>query len=170
MAESVVFRPRSAGLGLGMVALPLLSAITVLLGVAAVLELNPIVGLSIFIVCQLIALVPLLLLARLLLGLFALQVDPDALTIVGRYGASSLRLPWSDLYAVGLADWRGNQMLAVQPLKPFTRSPKRVLVWDRDLLLIATLDNWSATRDEMLATLRRHAGDRWVEHLEVGTE
>lgn len=149
-----------------MVALPLLSAITVLLGVAAVLELSPIVGLSIFIACQLLALVPLFLLARLLLGLFALEIGPEALTVSGRYGASSVRLAWTDQYAVGLVDWRGNQMLAVRPVKPFNRPPKRALICHGDLLIITGLDNWSAPRDEVLAALHRHAGARWDDHLD----
>ena len=168
MADSVVFRPRSAGLALGMVALPLLSATTVLLGVGAVLQLNPMIGLAIFIACQLLALVPLLLLGRLLLGLFDLELDADALTVVGRYGANSLRLPWTDLYAVGLVDWRGTQMLAVEPVKTFARSPNRALVWDDDrgLLLIAGLDNWSEPRDEVLANLRLHADSLWVDRID----
>jgi len=162
MADSVVFRPRSAGLALGMVALPLLSATTVLLGVGAVLQLNPMIGLAIFIACQLLALVP------LLLGLFDLELDADALTVVGRYGANSLRLPWTDLYAVGLVDWRGTQMLAVEPVKTFARSPNRALVWDDDrgLLLIAGLDNWSEPRDEVLANLRLHADSLWVDRID----
>jgi hypothetical protein len=163
MGENEVFEPRSAGRALAVVAFPLLSAVCVLLGVVAVLQLSPIVGMILFIGCLLLAGLPLLVMAAVLRGSFTLNVDDDGLILVGVLGGR-VKLPWAEQAAVGLAAYRGATMLAVRPLEPPKRAPRRSMVWDRQtgLLMISGLDNWSAPRDEVVEAVRRFAGPLWT--------
>jgi hypothetical protein len=169
MGETVVFRPRSAGAALAVVAFPLLSAVCVLLGVLAVLALSPIVGMALFIGCLLLAGLPILVMSVALRGAFTMTVDDLALTITGALSPGRTRLYWADQTAVGLAWWRGNRMLAVRPAEPLRRAPRRGLIWDREsgLLLISGLDNWSAPRDEVIDAVRERAGLLWNDHLDA---
>ena len=168
VTQPVVFRPSSAAVGVALIAFPALSAITILLGVLAVLALSPIVGMTLFIVCQLLALVPIGLLALTLRSWFQLQVDDEALTVSGPFGSRPLRMPWADLTAIGLVGLRGSRLLAVRPVEPWRRSPRWALSWDAEcgLLTIAGLDNWSAPRDEVLGTIRSYAGPLWTDQLD----
>ncbi|HYU83893.1 MAG TPA: hypothetical protein VEK80_03725 [Kribbellaceae bacterium] len=168
MAEPVVFRPSSAARAVAVVAFPALSVITVLLGVGAVLMLSPITGMTLFIICQLLALVPVAILALTLRTWFELRLDDHGLTVSGQFGSRSLRLPWADLAAVGLVGLRGSQLLAVRPVVPWRRSPRWALGWDREcgLLTIGGLDNWDAPRDRVLATIQAYAGPLWSDRLD----
>ncbi|HEY3005251.1 MAG TPA: hypothetical protein VGJ44_23090, partial [Kribbellaceae bacterium] len=171
MAEPVVFRPSSAARAVAVVAFPALSVITVLLGVGAVLMLSPITGMALFIACQLLALVPVAILALTLRTWFELRLDDDGLTVSGQFGSRALHLPWADLAAVGLVGLvglRGSQQLAVRPLVPWRRSPHWALSWDRQcgLLVIGGLDNWDAPRDRVLATIQAYAGPLWSDRLD----
>jgi len=164
-----VFRPRTTGLAWAVVALPLLAAVAVALGVVAFLELGGLPGATVLIVCGLLALIPLSALAAVLRRWFKLRLDADALTVIGLLGIGRVRLPWADQVAIGLSSWRGARLLAVRPVTPLKRSPRRALIWDREngVLLIGSLDNWSAPRDEVLSALHRHAGTKWVDQLDA---
>jgi hypothetical protein len=168
MGESVVFRPRSAGAALAVVAFPMLSAVCILLGVLAVLALSPITGMLLFISCLLLAGLPILVMAVALRGAFTMTVDDLAVTITSPLSPRRTRLRWADQRAVGLIWWRGNRMLATRPLEPLRRAPRRGLTWDSEtgLLLISGLDNWSAPRDEIVDAVRSRAGLLWNDSLD----
>jgi hypothetical protein len=168
MGEAEVFQPRSAGRAVAVIAFPLLSAVCVLIGVVAVLRLSPIVGMILFIAFLLLGGVPLLVMAAVLRGSFTLNVDDEALTMVGVLGGR-VRLAWVDQAAVGLTSWRGATMLAVRPVEPPRRAPRRSMDWDREsgLLMITGLDNWSAPRDEVVDAVRSFAGELWTPSFDV---
>jgi hypothetical protein len=159
MGEAEVFQPRSAGRAVAVIAFPLLSAVCVLIGVVAVLRLSPIVGMILFIAFLLLGGVPLLVMAAVLRGSF---------TLVGVLGGR-VRLAWVDQAAVGLTSWRGATMLAVRPVEPPRRAPRRSMDWDREsgLLMITGLDNWSAPRDEVVDAVRSFAGELWTPSFDV---
>lgn len=168
MGDSEVFEPRSAGRALAVVAFPVLAGVILMLGVLAVLQLSPITGMIVFIACLLLAGLPLLVMAAVLRGSFTLQADDLGLTLTGVLGGR-VRLPWIEQDAVGLIPWRGITMLAVRPVEPLRKPPRRSMTWDRDsgLLMITGLDNWSAPRDEVVDAVRRYAGVLWTERIDA---
>ncbi|GLZ05693.1 hypothetical protein Acsp03_31590 [Actinomadura sp. NBRC 104412] len=124
-------------------------------------------------------------------GWFSIHVDAEALSIVGFLGLWRARMPWKDLEAVGLVPAQvgmsremhketlkskaGNPkrlnvpVLAVRPVRPYSKAPWWALRWDNEhrLLCIAGLDNWSASRQQIIRDLRRLAGPAWREELHI---
>ncbi len=168
MGESETFEPRSAGRALAVVAFPVLSVVCVLLGVGAVLTLSPITGMVLFIVCLVLAGLPILVMGLVLRGSFRLTVDDEGLLLTGVFG-NRLRIRWAEQAAVGLAAYRGATLLAVRPHEPPRRRPGRSMVWDHasGLLMVTGLDNWDAPRDEVIEAVRRFAPALWTSSFDT---
>ncbi|MBE1609773.1 hypothetical protein [Actinopolymorpha pittospori] len=159
-----IFRPNPTASVVSLIGLPLLTLIPLVVAVAALRAGSPmtIVLAGVFFV---LAAIPAYLFFVMLRGWFSIEVDAEALSLHGAFGAWHLRLPWAEQEAVGMARQHKAAVLAVRPRQPFARAPRSALTWkaEKRLLLISSLHNWSAPADEIEAEIRVHAGAGWVE-------
>jgi hypothetical protein len=102
----------------------------------------------------------------ILSGSFSIQVDAHTVSLVNVIGLWSLQLRWEELECIGVIQRGAFCVLAVRPVTPWMRKPRRALLsWDPSsrLLQIAGLDKWSRPADDIIAGIQRYAGSRWTD-------
>lgn len=163
-----MFRPTTAATVLGVVVMPLITLGLVIAGVGMLIGSGGVLGVVACVLFVALAILPGIMSLVMLRGWFSIQVDPTALSLVGLFGNKHVRMPWSELDAVGLVKWRGARFLTVRPLKPWTKAPSPgVARWDSStgLLLISGVERWSRPTDELLRVVRENAGAKWSDPI-----